>query len=508
MTTEKLLKYLKENEFDIQNARACLFGLDLYFNSYVNSKIIDNTAINPVFCYIKSDSRNPFYYQIIGKKTLSDFIEKVYSRYSKNPAWLTKKIKERDELAADFDKIWKCYQKNKKDLSKKDLLEFYNRLIAVPRKWAPYCALGEDKGQVISGKITNFLINRHKMNTAEAQEIIGVLTHPGKMSVLNKEVLDYLRISLYLSEKLPLSKDIKKLLEDKKLNKMINEYLKNYFWIKTDFYEAKEITPELLLKQIIGEIKNKKTSDISRELKKINANFLEIKGEKEKILSRLYLSEKERKMLKFAELMVFYQDLRKAEMMKQLFYIFSFIKDVSKKLGISYDQAVSCTVPELRNVLRGKKNSLKKPQRCFVYYKRDKKNKIFYGDIAEKMLKAVLKLDGGRTQEIKGMVASRGAIKEIKGVVRIIYNPLEQKLLEGEILVTSMTRTEFMPLMRKAKAIITDEGGIACHAAIVSRELGIPCIIGTKIATKILKDGDLVEMDTEKGVVKIIKKVK
>ncbi len=54
--------------------------------------------------------------------------------------------------------------------------------------------------------------------------------------------------------------------------------------------------------------------------------------------------------------------------------------------------------------------------------------------------------------------------------------------------------------------LITDEGGIACHAAIVSRELGLPCIIGTKIATKAIKDGDLVEMDMEKGIVKILKR--
>ena len=69
-----------------------------------------------------------------------------------------------------------------------------------------------------------------------------------------------------------------------------------------------------------------------------------------------------------------------------------------------------------------------------------------------------------------------------------------------------MTRPEFVPLMRKAKAIITDEGGITCHAAIISRELKILCIIGTKTATRLLKDGDLVEVDANTGVVKILKR--
>lgn len=68
-----------------------------------------------------------------------------------------------------------------------------------------------------------------------------------------------------------------------------------------------------------------------------------------------------------------------------------------------------------------------------------------------------------------------------------------------------MTRPELMPAVKKAKAIITDEGGLTCHAAIVSRELGVPCIIGTKIATKILKDGNLVEVDANKGIIRKIK---
>jgi len=70
-----------------------------------------------------------------------------------------------------------------------------------------------------------------------------------------------------------------------------------------------------------------------------------------------------------------------------------------------------------------------------------------------------------------------------------------------------MTRPDMAPILKKAAAFVTNEGGITCHAAIVSRELNKPCIIGTKIATKVLKDGDTVEVNANNGVVKIIKKV-
>ena len=94
---------------------------------------------------------------------------------------------------------------------------------------------------------------------------------------------------------------------------------------------------------------------------------------------------------------------------------------------------------------------------------------------------------------------------EISGKIKKIYFSVGDRVKQGDILAASMTTPDYVSAMKKAKAIITDEGGITCHAAIVSRELGIPCVIGTKIATKALKDGDVVEVDADKGVVKILK---
>ena len=68
-----------------------------------------------------------------------------------------------------------------------------------------------------------------------------------------------------------------------------------------------------------------------------------------------------------------------------------------------------------------------------------------------------------------------------------------------------MTHPQMISGMIKASAFVTDEGGVTCHAAIVSREMNKPCIIGTKVATQVLKDGDVVEVDANNGVVKILK---
>ena len=75
------------------------------------------------------------------------------------------------------------------------------------------------------------------------------------------------------------------------------------------------------------------------------------------------------------------------------------------------------------------------------------------------------------------------------------------ELRPGDVLVTHMTAPDWVPLMRRAAAIVTDSGGMTCHAAIVSRELGIPCLVGTGGATKILRDGELVTVDATRGAV-------
>ena len=68
--------------------------------------------------------------------------------------------------------------------------------------------------------------------------------------------------------------------------------------------------------------------------------------------------------------------------------------------------------------------------------------------------------------------------------------------------MTHMTTPDFVPAMRRAAAIVTDEGGVTCHAAIIARELKKPCVVGTKHATQIFKDGDMVEVDANAGIVR------
>ena len=100
---------------------------------------------------------------------------------------------------------------------------------------------------------------------------------------------------------------------------------------------------------------------------------------------------------------------------------------------------------------------------------------------------------------LRGFGASPGVAA---GVARILRGPAEMdKLKTGEILVTTMTTPDMVPAMSQAAGIVTDEGGMTCHAAIVSRELGVPCVVGTREATKLIADGSEVTVDGKTGVV-------
>lgn len=148
---------------------------------------------------------------------------------------------------------------------------------------------------------------------------------------------------------------------------------------------------------------------------------------------------------------------------------------------------------------------LRKRRQGFIYFKGE-----LHGDELKKFAKKnhfeIIDEVAREGKKIRGFCAVKG---KARGMVRIIFERSQlDKVLAGDILIASMTTPDFLPAMKMAGAIVTDEGGITCHAAIVSRELKIPCVIGTKIATQVLKDGDSVEVDANRGAVRIIRRAK
>lgn len=179
------------------------------------------------------------------------------------------------------------------------------------------------------------------------------------------------------------------------------------------------------------------------------------------------------------------------------------IRSLQKIYSSIADHIHVLTIQEIRSGLIPPLSVLQKRDKGFIYTDEKLYNANQLENIEEKYN---IKLERNKIipkiTVIKGNIASKGYVK---GYVRQVLGYRHMKDFKpGEILVSSMTMPDFLPAMKKSAAIVTDEGGITCHAAIIARELKKPCIVGTGIATSIFKNGDFVEVNANKGIVRKI----
>ncbi|MBN1778870.1 MAG: hypothetical protein JW816_01460 [Candidatus Buchananbacteria bacterium] len=183
-------------------------------------------------------------------------------------------------------------------------------------------------------------------------------------------------------------------------------------------------------------------------------------------------------------------------------------KYVARKQGVDYKLLFYLMPPELLSYLQAKTiiniDELKNRKKAYLLIAVDGKNKLYSGQTARKKFNQLNIERQELSAQIKGMIAQPGTVTAKARVVTRKSDFSDFK--KGEVLIAHMTTPEYVPLMKKASAVVTDEGGIGCHAAIISRELKKPCIIGTKNATDLIKNGDLIKVDATTGTVEVVKK--
>ena len=181
-----------------------------------------------------------------------------------------------------------------------------------------------------------------------------------------------------------------------------------------------------------------------------------------------------------------------------------FLKEITKRKKIPFKELCYYKSKEIIDLVE--KNKIIDTKLRFtgfiMYYTMNKDLHYYYGKEAVNFMTPYLKEKIDKdAKSISGIVVSKGKI--VKGKAKVILTPRNiENMDDGDILIAPMTSPDYIIAMRKASAIITDSGGMTSHAAIVSRELKKPCIVGTKVASKWLKDNDIIEVDTDKGVVR------
>lgn len=192
------------------------------------------------------------------------------------------------------------------------------------------------------------------------------------------------------------------------------------------------------------------------------------------------------------------------------FYLLPIYQEISRRLKLSINQVRTLFEEEIVACLRGRADAqelIKEKEGLVAWgFNRAMTKRVNFSAAEARELLAHLEKPakvGARAAAKSGLTASLG---QATGPARIVKSPADNhKVKPGDILITYATTVDYLPAMKRAAAIITEVGGLTCHAAVVAREFGIPCIVALRGAMVDFKDGQLIEVDADRGQVKIIK---
>ncbi|MEE9525742.1 MAG: PEP-utilizing enzyme [Candidatus Woesearchaeota archaeon] len=203
-------------------------------------------------------------------------------------------------------------------------------------------------------------------------------------------------------------------------------------------------------------------------------------------------------ILKIYQEMLYIKDKRDELRREAFYYSLPLVREIARRLGLSLKE-LSYLLPHEINQENLKEKIAKRKEGCIAELIGET---FTIKEGKEALQHLVSKKDVSDVNHVKGAIGAKGVVK---GKVQLIScNKDIVHFKEGNILVSITTDPDYVLAMEKAAAFVTDEGGILCHAAILAREMNKPCIVGTTIATSVFKDGDLVEVDADNGVVRKI----
>lgn len=385
------------------------------------------------------------------------------------------------------EKVAKQINQDLSKLSNADLLKIYQQVILpnqiqfYVRMWTVF-NIGEPLADLIKAKLNK------KFKEDKATAYLLSLSSPLEPNDVLNERIDLLR------------------LKAKKLSGSKLEIATRKHWLKYRHIPMFDFDHDPYIKEhFVWELE--KIKDHNIELKKLEESFINRKKEFKKVLKELRPDKKFRSLLEFLKENVFLRDYRDMIRQKLNLSLRDFYMEIGKRLDLTISQIALLTNDEIIEYLNSSKffpkNAINERGEAFLLIQKGNEVQIYSGDLALEKVKNELDEDKlNFTDIIKGVTGSCG---KVKGIVKIIYTNKDlDKVKDGDILVATMTRQDFIVAIRRAKALVTDEGSVTAHAAIIARELRIPCIVATKIGTQILKDGDFVEVDANKGLVKIL----
>lgn len=342
----------------------------------------------------------------------------------------------------------------------------------------------------LSDKIRSELQNLVK-DEKEFNQYWLKLTQVTRLSTRQKKDIEISRLAQLAKKRLILAKEI---------NNGLRKIYEKYCWLDYLYYG-----PPIPYGQFRTELDKAIKKNTNLALKEqLNRVF----DEQEMLMKKLKFNQRAKHLVKLAQYVLWQKGWRKDVEYHGLYCYEPAFKEIARRRRIKDWRLLLFLLPKEIDTFiidNNPKPAELRERRRFSCLIADKENvKMLFGKKAQDFYsKLKLKQTIFDFEKITGQCAYQGIVK---GRVKVIHVPNEMKKMNnGDVLISQATSPDLLPAIRMASAIVTNTGGLICHAAIISRELKIPCIVGTKYATKILHDGDLVEVDANKGIVRKIK---
>jgi len=334
-------------------------------------------------------------------------------------------------------------------------------------------------------ELTQNVVKRYSKDSKEADRLLSLITVPSRETEGEKEHDDFLKLCI------------------KRDNDLCGKHAKKYGWLSIRFFVGRPWKKE----DVIRRLESVDAAEAKEELIKRKDHKKEIEKDIKNAIKGFTKEDKE--YVGIIRDIVYLRTQRTDFFQESSYYVQPLLDKIAEELKISYSDLLYLSAKEVILSLDGKFDYVgcikRRKEGFLVLFDHDKDMVLEAGKVSEYIRKRpVLDRSAKDVKEFSGNIGYKG---HAVGKAKIVKTDKDNaKVMKGDILISIMTTPNLTPSMERAAAIVTDEGGITSHAAIFAREMKKPCVIGTKIATKSIKDGDLVEVDADKGLVKILKK--